>query len=110
MPDFDTLKRWAATEPELLDALLHQQLEELIAQASPERQRRLRGLQFRIDCQRRLAKNPLDSCIRIVNMMHDAFYSMRSKINELNLEPVQDKGTERTGNNVVRLADYRAKK
>jgi hypothetical protein len=77
LPDFDTLKYWALAEPERLDALLHQQIETLIAQVGPERQRRLRGLQFRIDCQRRLARNNLDSCIRIANMMHDSVYAMR---------------------------------
>ena len=68
LPDFDTLKHWALAEPERLDALLHQQIEALIAQVGPDRQRRLRGLQFRIDCQRRLARNNLDSCIRIANI------------------------------------------
>ncbi len=40
LPDFDTLKYWALAEPERLDALLHQQIETLIAQVGPERQRR----------------------------------------------------------------------
>ncbi len=31
LPDFDTLKYWALAEPERLDALLHQQIETLIA-------------------------------------------------------------------------------
>ena len=48
LPDFDTLKHWALAEPERLDALLHQQIEALIAQVGPDRQRRLRGLQFRL--------------------------------------------------------------
>ena len=43
LPDFDTLKHWALAEPERLDALLHQQIEALIAQVGPDRQRRLRG-------------------------------------------------------------------
>ena len=81
LPDFDTLKRMAQTEPERLDELLHQQVEALLEGASPERQRSLRGLQFRIDCQRRLAKNPMDSCLRISNMMHDSFYNMRCALN-----------------------------
>ena len=80
MPDFDTLKHWALAEPERLDALLHQQIEALIAQVGPDQQRRLRGLQFRIDCQRRLARNNLDSCIRIANMMHESVHAMRRHI------------------------------
>lgn len=59
---------------------------------------RLRGLQFRIDCQRQLAKNNLDSCIRIAAMMHDSFYSMRCEMVHLNnpdyAEPLPEyKGT-----------------
>ena len=80
MPDFDTLRRLAVAEPERLDELLRQQIEGLIDRVSPEQQQRLRGLQFRIDCQRKLAKNNMDSCIRIAAMMHDSFYSMRSSM------------------------------
>ncbi|MEG0009831.1 DUF3135 domain-containing protein [Aeromonas lusitana] len=110
LPDFDTLKHWALVEPERLDELLHKQIDALIEQVGPERQRRLRGLQFRIDCQRRLAKNNLDSCIRIANMMHESFYAMRSQINDLQHEtaPLVDGAVP--GNNVIRLADHRRDK
>lgn len=122
LPDFDTLKRLAETEPERLDELLHQQVEALLEGASPERQRSLRGLQFRIDCQRRLAKNPMDSCLRISNMMHDSFYNMRCALNTLCLkqdavstpiyrETKLENNLERNlenkrENNIVTLVDY----
>ena len=110
LPDFDTLKRLAVIEPERLEELLHQQVEELLEQVDPERQRCLRGLQFRIDCQRRLAKNHLDSCIRITNMMHDSFYDMRSKINNIDHELASASGTSAMSNNVILISDYRASK
>ena len=84
LPDFDTLKELAASEPSRLDAILEQQIEQLMARANPDQQRRLRGLQFKIDGQRRLAKNNLDSCIRIANMMRDSFYLMGSEMRQLN--------------------------
>jgi len=37
--------------------------------------RLLNGLQFRINMERRRAKNPLDACIRISQMMNEQFYS-----------------------------------
>lgn len=110
LPDFDTLKHWALVEPERLDALLHQQIDTLIEQVGPDRQRRLRGLQFRIDCQRRLAKNNLDSCIRIANMMHESFYVMRNQINHLQDETAPLADGLVPGNNVIRLADHRRDK
>lgn len=37
--------------------------------------RLLNGLQFRINMERRRAKNPLDACVRISRMMNEQFYS-----------------------------------
>ena len=51
LPDFDTLKELAATEPAQLDTILQQQIDELMARVGPEQQRRLLGLQFQIDGQ-----------------------------------------------------------
>lgn len=110
LPDFDTLKYWALTEPERLDALLHQQIETLIAQVGPERQRRLRGLQFRIDCQRRLARNNLDSCIRIANMMHDSVYAMRQHILDLQNESCQEMAEPPLPDNVIAFSSYLKRK
>lgn len=106
LPDFDTLKHWALAEPERLDALLHQQIEALIAQVGPDQQRRLRGLQFRIDCQRRLAKNNLDSCIRIANMMHDSVYAMRRHMLHLQEESLAKAEESQPPDNVIVLADH----
>ncbi|MDX7920781.1 DUF3135 domain-containing protein [Aeromonas media] len=106
LPDFDTLKHWALAEPERLDALLHQQIEALIAQVGPDQQRRLRGLQFRIDCQRRLARNNLDSCIRIASMMHDSVYAMRRHMLHLQEESLAQAEESQPPDNVIVLADH----
>ena len=105
MPDFDTLRRLAVAEPERLDELLRQQIEGLIDRVSPEQQQRLRGLQFRIDCQRRLARNNLDSCIRIANMMHESVHAMRRHIVHLQ-EASQEESEEIVPpNNVIWLVE-----
>ncbi|MFG0835418.1 DUF3135 domain-containing protein [Aeromonas bivalvium] len=107
LPDFDTLKRLAASEPQLLETLLYEQIEAVIASAGPDQQRRLRGLQFQVDCQRRLAKNPIDSCIRIVNMMQETFFLMHCEMNRLcSLSPEDEPPPPiRRNNNVVSLQD-----
>ncbi|MGY3892445.1 DUF3135 domain-containing protein [Aeromonas enterica] len=110
LPDFDTLRRLAVAEPERLDELLRQQIEGLIDRVSPEQRQRLRGLQFRIDCQRQLAKNNMDSCIRIATMMHDSFYSMRSEMIQLNANLYSDQAPVYRENNVVSFFDYYRKK
>ncbi|MNR41624.1 hypothetical protein D3C85_1600320 [compost metagenome] len=86
--------------------MLHQQIEALIAQVGPDQQRRLRGLQFRIDCQRRLARNNLDSCIRIANMMHDSVYAMRRHMLHLQEESLAQAEESQPPDNVIVLADH----
>ncbi len=110
LPDFDTLKRLAVAEPERLDELLQQEIEGLIDRVSPQQQMRLRGLQFRIDCQRQLAKNNMDSCIRIAAMMHDSFYSMRSEMVQLNNPDYVEPLPEYKENNILYFSDYYRKK
>ncbi|MGL4717381.1 MAG: DUF3135 domain-containing protein [Aeromonas sp.] len=108
LPDFDTLKDLAVNDPLQLERILQEQVALLLAQTSPDQQRRLRGLQFKIDAQRQLAKNPLDSCMRIADMMWGSFYALRTELNELQQSRCRS-DTQRTGN-IICLADYRPRK
>lgn len=108
LPDFDTMKELAASDPSQLDAILEQQIEQLMAGVSPDRQRRLRGLQFQIDVQRRLAKNNLDSCIRIANMMWDSFCLMGTEMRQLR-EAVPTPPENNCSGKIIRLTDYKCK-
>lgn len=109
LPDFDTLKELATTEPARLDAILEQQIDQLMTRASPDQQRRLRGLQFKIDGQRRLAKNNLDSCIRIANMMRESFYVMRSEMLQFSEQEELPDESDSSGK-IICLADYQCGK
>lgn len=51
--------------------------------ACPKNQRRLAGLQFRIDMERKLAHTPLKACLRVSGMMWDSFLELRSELAEL---------------------------
>jgi hypothetical protein len=82
IPNFDTLLTLAKQDPKRLDALKRDITEAWIQQAPAEYQRRLRGIQFQIDMEVRRAKNPMDACIRISNMMHGSFAELRDRLNE----------------------------
>jgi hypothetical protein len=83
IPNFDTLSTLAKQDPKRLDALKRDIIEAWIEQAPAEYQRRLRGLQFQIDMEVRRAKNPMDACIRVSNMMQDSFAELRDRLNEM---------------------------
>ena len=68
--DFDSLTAIAKESPSEFERLRQQAIDELIESAPPERQARLRGLQWRIDQERR-NRTPLSACIRISKMMWD---------------------------------------
>jgi hypothetical protein len=68
--DFDSMTAIAKESPSEFERLRQQAIDELIESAPPERQARLRGLQWRIDQERR-NRTPLSACIRISKMMWD---------------------------------------
>ena len=80
LPDFETLKEMAEKDPAALEKLRETLVEELITSSPVEYQRRLRGLQFHVDMERRRASNPLSSCLRISKMMHDSLVHLRDTI------------------------------
>lgn len=82
LPDFDQLKEMAEHDPEQLEALRVQLCEQVIQGAPEKYRRKLRGLQFRLDMERRRAKSPMAACIAISGMMHDSFDRLRMALNE----------------------------
>ena len=57
MPSFDEMVRLAKNDPETLERIRLKLIEETIAEAPENCHRRLRGLQFQIDMERRRASN-----------------------------------------------------
>jgi hypothetical protein len=88
MPSFDEMVRLAKTDPEALERIRLQLIEDTIADAPEACHRRLRGLQFQIDMERRRAGNPMGACVRISKMMHDSLYTLRQTLNSAIGEPV----------------------
>jgi len=82
LPEFDKLREMAQNDPEALERLRVELCDQLIQEAPEKYRRKLRGLQFRVDMERRRAKSPMAACIAISGMMHDSFDRLRQTLNE----------------------------
>ncbi|RLT94517.1 DUF3135 domain-containing protein [Ketobacter sp.] len=82
LPEFDKLREMAQRDPEALERLRVELCDRVIQEAPEKYRRKLRGLQFRVDMERRRAKSPMAACIAISGMMHDSFDRLRQTLNE----------------------------
>lgn len=72
--DFDAWMTLAQSDPDAVDEMREDAIEEVIARAQPDMQPRLRALQWRIDMERARASTPLSACVRLSNMMWKLVY------------------------------------
>lgn len=79
-PNIDQLMKLAKNDPEGLERLRLEHIETLINSAPEPTQRRLRGLQFQIDCQRRLHKHPMGACLSISKMMMASLHRLNEAL------------------------------
>lgn len=70
--DFDEWSRLAKNDPCAFEARRVALIEEFLRRFPQPGQRRLRGLQFRIDMARRRARTPMGACLKISSMMWDS--------------------------------------
>lgn len=94
--DIDELMQLAEKDPEGLEQLRLREVEKLISKAPSSMQRRLRGLQFQIDCHRKLHSNPMGSCVAISQMMLDSLRKLNFALHG-SLEPGQEIGEQAQG-------------
>lgn len=80
---FDDWHALAEHDPENFEATRRQCIDEFISRAPEAQQRRLRGLQWQIDQVRKLATNPMASCLAISNMMWDSLHRLNQHQQEL---------------------------
>ena len=70
LPEFEVLVEMARNHPDRLETLRQELTSEIIENAASEqRKKRLEGLQFRVDLERRRARSPLAATIKISEMM-----------------------------------------
>jgi hypothetical protein len=121
LPDFDVLLEMAKKRPEQLESLRLELIEDIISSASEDVQRRLRGLQFKVDVTRRTARTPMASCIKISQMMFDSLERLREALSNPEVAALQ-RQTQQTGvpvrvpdsvpvpDNVVSIFTYSARR
>jgi hypothetical protein len=80
--DFEAWAALARDNPDEFERQRREAIDSLIA-SSPANRRRLEGVQFRIDMERRLAHSPLKACLRVSEMMWDTFLELRTELAEL---------------------------
>ena len=80
MPTFDELRELAQRDPEGFEILRAELIEARIRSISGCNQHRLRGLQFVIDAQRRLAGCPMKALLIIQAMMYDSFLELQQTL------------------------------
>lgn len=82
LPNFDTLVELANTDPDGLEHLRSSLIRDFIDRAPDNQRQRLQGLQFTIDMERRKAKNPVQSCMRMSQMMHERVTDLCDSLND----------------------------
>lgn len=72
--DFDYWANLAKRDPEGFEVLRTQYLQDAIARSSPRHHRRLKGLQFQLDLERRRAKTPMAACLKFSELMMNSLH------------------------------------
>jgi len=72
--DFNEWAELAKNDPEAFEAKRKEVIAEVIDGAPEKERAALNRLQWKIDAQRRIAKNPLDSCVRIYCLLLENVY------------------------------------
>lgn len=84
LPSHEKLSALAKKDPEGLETLRLKMIDEVINNAPMDIQKRLRGIQFQIDCRRRLHSSPMGACIEISRMMYESLNKLNRLMNNDN--------------------------
>ena len=78
--DYELLSRLARDDPSAFETLRSELIADFLDHVPEECQRSLRGLQFRVDCLRRLTHSPLAALLKIQTLMWDSFLKMDQEL------------------------------
>jgi len=84
--DFDEWLLLARRDPAAFEERRTALIEDFLGRFPPPEQRRLRGLQFRIDMERRRARTPMAACLRLSSLMWDSLlgtHGLRNALDKL---------------------------
>ena len=82
LPEFEHLAKLARENPAQLEDIRLRSVEAIIKAAPEQMQHRLRGIQFRVDCYRRIHKTPLGACMEISKLMYDSLHQLNGVLNK----------------------------
>ncbi len=83
LPAFEVLAELARRDPAALQALGNLLTDDVIKHAPrPASRRRLEGLKFRIEMERRRSPDPLAACVRLSKLMHESLSELHTVLNE----------------------------
>lgn len=91
--DFDQWSELARHDPAEFDRRRLAAIDEVMTGALARRS--LRGLQWRIDAERRLARTPLNACIRLSAMMWESFLALEHALDGSPASPVSSPPSNR---------------
>ncbi len=102
--EFETWAELAENDPPAFEDLRQAAIDEAIQQAPASSRQRLRGLQWRIDQERRRARTPLAACIRISQMMWESVTGNGGLLQALRgLQGVGDESADMAMGDIPRL-------
>jgi len=81
LKNFDQMRELAERNPEALESWRKKEIDSIINSAPDHLRKRLRGLQFQIDCKRQSQKTHLGACISISKMMHESVAKLNAVLN-----------------------------
>lgn len=82
--DFDSWARLAKQDPDAFETRRREVIARAIDNAPDDSRRRLQGLQFQVDMERRRARTPMAACLRISSMMWHSLVGARGLQSSLN--------------------------
>ena len=83
LPAFEELAELGRRDPSALEALARLLTDDVIKHAPrPASRRRLEGLKFRIEMERRRSPDPLAACVRLSRLMHESLSELHAVLNE----------------------------
>lgn len=81
--DFSEWSELANSDPDAFEQRRQEAIEQTIQAMPVDKQKRIRGLQWRIDQERQMAKSPMATCIKLSNMMWEQVLGDNGLINSI---------------------------
>ncbi len=111
LPEFDTLKQLAESDPKAFNALRQAYCQALICSVPCRHKHRMQAIQHRIDTVITRAKTPMAGLITVSCMMHDSLARLASQLSRFQDHPLCDlPPPQQKSADVIDLADRKRRR